>query len=153
MPFAGTALLEWVPKITYLNCDVSTSFTLRIPQAPWRYRSRAKGGRDQSDSRVTESFVTRTDRMLELNLRFTEEEWVASVEPWLMIVHGQEQSFTVQLDALDATTAFTAFLVSPVTNEVVSPEPGDMNGVLELAVTVMTSDGAAVSENYFPSLA
>jgi hypothetical protein len=146
-------LLEWVPKITYLDCDVPTSFTLLLPQGRWRYRSTGHGGRDVAESGVTESFVVRHDRGYELRLRFTEEEWVESVEPWLKIVHAQEQSFTLQLDANDAATIHTVYLVSPVTGDVVSPEPNPYSGVLELAVAVRTSDGTALSYPYFPSLA
>lgn len=152
--FGGVQLLEWVPKFTYSDCDVPTTFTLRIPAAAWRPALMVNGGFETATSGVQESFGTRTDRVLHCTLRFTEEEWHAYVDPMFKVLHEQAQAFTFQLDAADVATSNTVRLVSPVAGEEVMPEFNPFDGVLELMIVVRTDDGSAFAgPPYFPSLA
>ena len=144
--------LEWVPKVTYDNCGTPVVFTLALPQMAWRYSSKDLGGHDVAASGVGESFVIRHDRVLTLTWRFTEEEWVETVEPFFQTVHAQAQAFTIQADQSDVATAKLVRLVRPQTGDSIEPRPNPYDGVLDLEFVVRTDDGSAFPYPYFPSL-
>jgi hypothetical protein len=152
MSLAGMAEMVWRPKFTYLDCDVPISFELLIPMRPWDYRSGAVGGHDTATSGIDESFVIRHDRLYNLHLRLTEEEWVQDVEPMIRTLWAQAQEFTIQLDANDVGTVHDVRLVSPWMGDGIQPSRHTANGVLELDLTVRTADGSRFSYPYFPSL-
>lgn len=152
-PLDSMVGLEWIPSFTYDDCGVPQNLTLTIPQGAWRYAGRYKGGWDEAESGVQESWGTREDKILRLLLRFTEEEWVEGVWPMLAILHSQAQEFTIQFDKDDGGTAHTVYLVAPVPNDEVEPRANPFSGILELELSVRSSDGSDLSYPYFPSLA
>ena len=81
--------------------------------------------------------------MLKLTLRMTEQEWWDDFEPMLAALWSEAQAFTLQLDANDATTAYTVRLVSPWQDEGAEPDFNQYDGVYEFVLTVRTDDGSA----------
>lgn len=145
--------LTWVPGFAYEDCGTPITFDLSIPQLPWTYMSRAKGGWDTAASGVQASFITRHDRIYSLHLRVTEEEFVEKVEPMVKILWMQPQILTVSLDIAVPATDELVRLENPVPTAELSPSQGEeFFGVLQVDLDVRTEDGTAFSYPYHPSL-
>lgn len=122
------------------------TFTLPYSQRPWEYTSEQVGGGDISAGRVPVVYEVRRDRGAVLRPRFTEADW-PDVRAWLEACQGGAESCTVRLDAGDAGTEHTVYVIRPGADErIPRPLRGDYPGELETEVAVITTDGSAIDD-------
>lgn len=125
------------PHFTY---NSGATLALTLPANAWTPAVRSVGGTDVATSGLRESFTLRRDRLLNVQLRFTEAEWTA-VQTWLEWAQDHPATaFDFRPDGA-GTTAHSVYLDAPQIGEDTTPEPDAYPGALVLPVVLRRASG------------
>lgn len=140
----------WVPKFQYPAAG--TVLALATPMRHWQRRQHTIGGLRESASGTARAARTiRRDYLLDLTLRVDEAE-LAAFE--LFIAWAQDNpatAFTFWPDVAVPGTSYACFLIAPVHGEeFTAPRDGEFASMLNPAITLRRTDGAAWPLVWYP---
>ena len=122
-------------------------WTTEVSAHPWIPSDASVGGSRTSAAGIPASYVVRRDKLTELTLRVSEDEW----EDYLaLLTWGQTSATFLWYPDADEAASYTVYLESPLAGERSSPTRlGDFLRVFECTITLRNTAGVNQWQPYF----
>jgi len=140
----------WVPKFQY-PATTGTQLTLARPMGFWEHRQETVGGFRDSAAGVRAAITIRRDYLLDIVLRFPEDNLddVETMVAWMQ--DNPSTAFTFWPDVDVTGTSYASLLVSPGIGESLrATRNGTFKSDLETTLTLKRSNGAAWPLVWYP---
>lgn len=141
-----------IPQRSRFTYGASVDWTTSIPPRPWTPINETVGGVRIATAHIPAAYTVRTDAMVEIPLRFTEDEWD---DVLALIAFGQSaQSFYWYPDSILTDQDYEAahvYLQSPAAGERFAPtRDGQYPRMFDLTIVLRGVGGVLPWFAYFP---
>lgn len=141
-----------IPQLSRFTYGLTGDWTTSLPPRPWTPVNETVGGMRKATAHIPAAYTVRTDVMVEIPMRFTEDEWE---DVLALIAFGQSaQSFYWYPDSTLTDPDYdraNVYLESPAAGERFAPtRDGQYPRMFELTILLRGVDGVLPWTAYYP---